>query len=70
MTQQSHIAQAPPKCSDDPGCPHAGIWGATGVLPPGHIIYTWDDRPHGGTAHGAYLAHGEADPLLYEGDQS
>ncbi len=38
-----------PRCSDFPGCPGAGKWGATGKLPVGHT--------HQPAPGGAYLAH-------------
>lgn len=48
---------APPACSDDPTCPEAGKWGATGILAPGHFIA----KQMLDVGHRLYLAH---DPTL------
>jgi hypothetical protein len=48
---------APPACSDDPQCPEAGKWGATGILAPGHFIA----KQMLDVGHRLYLAH---DPTL------
>ena len=50
----------PASCSDDLPCPHAGKWGATGVMPPGHI-WQWRNAAH----TSGYLAH-IPDPELQE----
>ena len=39
-----------PRCGGmQSDCPHAGRWGATGVMPEGHVLVRW--------TNGHYLAH-------------
>jgi hypothetical protein len=44
-----HIKQVYPPCSSDTRCHAAGKWGATGVMPHGHVLVRWKN--------GAWLAH-------------
>ena len=46
----------PAKCGEGRPCSEAGKWGATGVLPPGHI-WQWRDESH----TSGYLAHEPAE---------
>jgi hypothetical protein len=45
-----------PQCSSEP-CAHTGEWGATGIMPPGHVLVIKHDTS--GKIIRQYLAHKE-----------
>lgn len=51
LTDRPTIEKMYPPCADT--CPTRGSWGATGIIPPGHMIVQWSN----GITAGRYLAH-------------